>query len=425
MRVELYLATDRKGRRYLTRQPTVDADPETLRPAKAWTPYPPPPPLPPGPETTQPVRVAAPAALGPVSREKWRGSLLAGAVGDALGAPIESKPMDRIRQATGPEGLTDYIADYDGVGRITDDTQMTLFTLDGLIRERHRRLVTGQGDMSTMRLSLQLAYQRWLHTQGVPWEKARGPRDTTAEPDGWLMGIKDLFRRRAPGATCFFALKGYGATGEIGTFTHTLNNSKGCGGVMRAAPAALWSDDPAEVFEVGAAAAALTHSHPSGYLSAGALAVLVHHLVRGADLHQALDGARTQLVRWNGHEEQSGALDAAVALAGRGKPTPELVAQLGRGGVGEGALAIAVYAALATDNPNAALLASVNHDGDSDSTGSICGNIVGAWYGEGAIRPDWLEKLQLRTVVETAAEDALAVFTDVGDTDWRHRYPLP
>jgi ADP-ribosyl-[dinitrogen reductase] hydrolase len=80
------------------------------------------------------------------------------------------------------------------------------------------------------------------------------------------------------------------------------------------------------------------------------------------------------------------------------------------GDVGETALSIAVYSALATDDLNAALLVSINHDGDSDSTGAVCGNIVGALYGEDAIEPTWLAQLELREVVEAMAADVLAEF---------------
>ncbi|MBP2337487.1 ADP-ribosylglycohydrolase [Saccharothrix coeruleofusca] len=403
LRVELHIGVDAAGRKFLTRSP-ASAAPEALLAG-------------PGRE-----RVTGGHEGGNrwLDRNRWRGCLLAGAVADALGAPIESKPMDQVRELAGPAGITGMIPASDGVGRITDDTQMTLFTMEGLIRAHARTRRGGKGDVVH---ALQMAYQRWLHTQGTPWAKARGPRDTTDSPTGWLIGVRGLFKRRAPGATCFFALQDYGTTGRTGTVANPVNNSKGCGGVMRAAPVALWSDDPAEVFAVAAASAAITHGHPSGYLPAGVLAVMVRSLLHGADLRSALADGRAQLVRWEHHEETSAALDAAEALAG--PPTPERVASLGDGAVGESALAIAVYSALTTDTLSAALLASVNHDGDSDSTGAVCGNIVGALYGEAAIDPTWLAQLELRDVVERLADDAAAEFGPTPPTTeaWTARYP--
>ncbi|WP_326945414.1 ADP-ribosylglycohydrolase family protein [Amycolatopsis sp. NBC_01307] len=364
-----------------------------------------------------------PAAAGPDLRSRLRGSLLAGAIGDALGAKTEFDSIDRIRELAGPAGITDFIPAYGGVGRITDDTQMTLFTLEALIRAHAQRRHTGSADVVH---SLQLAYQRWLHTQGVAWDRARGPRSDVEAPDGWLVTHQELFSRRAPGLTCFGELEAYGRSGVRGTVDRPVNNSKGCGGVMRAAPIALWSDDLAEVFRLGAESAALTHGHPSGYLSSGCFAVIVHELLHGRALLDAVATARAELVKYPAHEEQSAALDAALALAEQGPPTPEKVESLGQGNVGETALSMSVYVALTTTDADTALLASVNHSGDSDSTGSVCGNLVGAMYGEQALRRSWLDQLELRDVIVELADDALTEFgADAPDEDrWFARYPL-
>ncbi len=363
----------------------------------------------------------------PATESRLRGSLFAGAVGDALGAKTEFDSIDRIREIAGPAGITDLIPAYGGVGRITDDTQMTLFTLEGLVRA-HAGARGEQGTFATalpVEQSLQMAYQRWLHTQGVSWERARGPENTSVEPDGWLITNRELFSRRAPGLTCFSELEAYGKTGVRAGIDKPVNNSKGCGGVMRAAPVALWSDDLAEVFRLGSESAALTHGHPSGYLSSGTFAVIVHELLRGEPLLDAVRTARVELEKYRGHEEQSVALDQALALAGEGTPTPERLETLGQGNIGETALSMSVYVALSTTDPDTALLASVNHSGDSDSTGSVCGNLVGAMYGEEEINTDWLSKLELSGVIGQLAADALTEFggTAPGDDRWYVRYP--
>ena len=364
-----------------------------------------------------------PEPKGPDLRSRLRGSLLAGAIGDALGAKTEFDSIDRIREIAGPDGITDFIPAYGGVGRITDDTQMTLFTLEALIRAHAQRRRTGSADVVH---SLQMAYQRWLHTQGVAWDRARGPQSDVEAPDGPLVTHQELFSRRAPGLTCFGELEAYGRSGVRGTIERPVNNSKGCGGVMRAAPVALWSDDLAEVFRLGAESAALTHGHPSGYLSSGCFAVVVHELLHGKPLLAAVATARAELVKHPGHEEQSAALDAALALAEQGPPTPEKLESLGQGNVGETALSMSVYVALTTTDADAALLASVNHSGDSDSTGSVCGNLVGAMYGEEALRRSWLDQLELRDVIVGLADDAVTEFGPdaPGDDRWFARYPV-
>src|SRR5690606_6418819 len=67
-------------------------------------------------------------------RGRFLGCLLGGAVGDALGAPVEFMKRAEILRRFGPKGITQYAPAYGGLGRITDDTQMTLFTAEGLIR---------------------------------------------------------------------------------------------------------------------------------------------------------------------------------------------------------------------------------------------------------------------------------------------------
>ncbi|MBB4856066.1 ADP-ribosylglycohydrolase [Mycobacteroides chelonae] len=61
----------------------------------------------------------------------------------------------------------------------------------------------------------------------------------------------------------------------------------------------------------------------------------------------------------------------------------------------------------------------MNHSGDSDSTGSIAGNILGAMWGQRALPPDWLEKLELREVITTVADD----LTGSPQPHWNDWYP--
>ena len=68
------------------------------------------------------------------ARERFLGCLLAGAAGDALGAPVEFDSLARIREKYGPQGIRDFAPAYGKLGAITDDTQMTLFTAEAMIR---------------------------------------------------------------------------------------------------------------------------------------------------------------------------------------------------------------------------------------------------------------------------------------------------
>ncbi|RMI39996.1 ADP-ribosylglycohydrolase family protein [Streptomyces triticirhizae] len=352
-------------------------------------------------------------------RSRVRGCLLGGAIGDALGAGVEFDSLEAIRAAHGPDGVTDYVPAYGRRGAVTDDTQMTLFTVDGLIRA-HVRRDTGAWHPPT---DVHAAHRRWYRTQHE-W----GP-DERRPDDGWLARQEWLYAQRAPGRACLSGL----ADQRMGTVDDPKNpDSKGCGTVMRSAPFGLlvgW--EPQLVFQLGVECAAQTHGHPTGMLAAGAFAAIVHALVRNDDLDAAVQKALAQLATRPGHEETSEALRQALGAVRQGLPTPERVASLGEGWTAEEALAIGVYCALVAQDIRHGLLLAVNHGGDSDSTGSICGNLLGALHGETSLPPAWVAELEGRSTILELADDFAMEMTQgpalhgPGDSAdiWLERYP--
>ncbi len=336
----------------------------------------------------------------PTSLSRFTGCLLGGGVGDALGAPVEFMTRAEILRQFGPDGITAYARAYGGLGTITDDTQMTLFTAEGLLRGwlrgSHKGITSYTGTTGH-------AYLRWLHTQG---ERSLTHVDTSDQGAGWLLRHKALHSRRAPGNTCISALKSMTACDQP-----ARNNSKGCGGVMRVAPVGLFHwrlkehHTLEETFDLGADLAALTHGHPTGTLSSGVLAVMIRALCDGAPLTQALASARDLLRRKQYHEETLNAIDQARELATTTMPHTDAIAQLGQGWIAEEALAIAIYCALAAPDFKQAIILAVNHDGDTDSTGAITGNLLGAMHGAKVIPQEWLTPMELRDVITEVATD--------------------
>jgi len=199
-----------------------------------------------------------------------------------------------------------------------------------------------------------------------------------------------------------------GSGEEPGFVDLPVNDSKGCGGVMRVAPIGLASAHPCGL---GIASAALTDGHPSGYLAAGAAAVMIARLREGAALRPAAEAGIAAVAQWQGHDETVAALRLALSLADR-EPvaSPETVARLGEGRVAEEALAIAVYCALTGRSFQEALRAAANHSGDSDSTAAIAGNLLGAAGGRAVVPEEWVAALEERAVVERVADDFAAAF---------------
>lgn len=337
------------------------------------------------------------------------GSLLGGALGDSLGYEVEFDSLAAIRARFGPHGLTSF-TQLDGGSHFSDDTQMTLYTVDGLVEALEW---ANDGVAADEIACLWLAYLRWLGTQDV----AVSSSAPVPQPR-WIDSQDVLKHRRAPGNACLSGL----ATGDMGTVARPVNpDSKGCGTVMRSAPFGLIPHISREaVYKLSSDAASLTHGHPSARLSAAAFSLLIHNIVSGSGIRSAAVDALEYVNAVPTKAAELGErLDAALQLSAE-SPTlspEELTAVLGEGWVAEEALAVGLYAVLSTggsepaEHFRSAIAVAINHSGDSDSTGSIAGNILGAYYGEACLPADWLEALEAPEVIRGMADRLLAVTT--------------
>lgn len=344
---------------------------------------------------------------------KVRGSLFGGAIGDALGYPVEFMDYDGIVSKYGENGITRFELSG-GKALFSDDTQMTLFTANGLLNA-----YTHLKENGMMRWPLSYiheAYVEWYKTQ---YEKPRGIKDATC----WLCDYDELYSERAPGNTCM------GALHNIVYHKCVHNESKGCGGIMRVSPIALYG----AVHDIGIEyttllacdAARITHQHPLGFLSAGIFDYVIYELVRynshvdmdwmestlkqGFEVLRSLrnDSATEDYAKQYGkhiYEFQKGT-EASLELVSSSLSDVDAIHQLGGGWTGEEAWYIALFCMMRhLDSFEDAVCAAVNHSGDSDSTGAICGNLMGAIVGYDAI-PDYYKKdLELRDVIERMAE---------------------
>lgn len=321
--------------------------------------------------------------------------------------------LPEIRARYGDAGITGLDMGIGTKAEITDDTQMTIFTADGLLRSIASSREKGFPDFTG---HVYKAYLRWLLTQG---EKL--PADCPAADDinnGWLMEIKGLYHRRAPGNTCIAALR----NGIMGTIEKPVNNSKGCGGIMRAAPVGLAADRD-QSFLAGAQTAAITHGHPSGYLAAGTLSYIIRCIIDGMSIDRAAESSITELEKYDGSQECINAVEKALQLVSKGDPDAQKVSMLGEGWVAEETLSIAVYCSLACkDDFRKAVLLAVNHGGDSDSTGAVTGNILGAYLGIEAIPEVWSYGIELSAELRELAGDLRKLYRD--HDIWRYKYPV-
>lgn len=341
--------------------------------------------------------------------DKVLGCLIGGAAGDALGYPVEFSSWAEIQREYGENGIQHYELNGDGVAEISDDTQMTIFTANGLIfwsTRGHTHGVAGYPDFY-----IKFAYNDWLRTQ-------KGERCSNT----WVGKDPRLHARRAPGMTCLSALEAVARGLEV------RNDSKGCGGVMRVAPIALFADidhlgEPMLPHQCAAEVAAITHKHPLGFLTAAYLEALLEVLQKekcdsAAEFEAAMAKAWEVFQRSNDEKsaygnlypgecrEMSEIISKAVRLAKGEMGDVEAIHEIGGGWVAEETLAIALFSCLRHFGDFACTIRSaVNHSGDSDSTGSVAGQIMGLILGASRIPDAFKTNLELLDLLETLAHD--------------------
>ncbi len=357
--------------------------------------------------------------------DKFRGCLIGGAAGDALGYEVEFLRANEIFQRFGPNGITEYVL-HNGVAQISDDTQMTLFTATGLLLGTTRGMT--RGIMGAYQSYIAFSYKEWLRTQEGNYPEA----DEFIY--SWLGNIKELYARRAPGMTCLSALR----SGKPGSIDEPINDSKGCGGVMRVAPIGLYfigKNGPIEeVDDIAAETAAITHGHDLGWTPAAVLAHIIYRAASEdtADLEEiVLDAMATVKRKYRNawHIDKLEALvKKAVALSKEEFDDLDSIRMLGEGWVAEETLAVAIFCSLKYRNDfDRALIASVNHDGDSDSTGAVTGNILGAYLGFQGIPAKYTEHLELKDLILEVADDLyndnqMTEYGSYWDSTWEQKY---
>ena len=338
-------------------------------------------------------------------QDRIRGSLIGGAIGDALGYPVEFMySFEEIQGSYGERGITrldtrQSLWNEACKAVVSDDTQMTLYTANGLLNAIEKGVSPKYGICE--------AYVEWYLTQ--IGKKSRKHKDC------WISSVPELNARRAPGITCMSSLD------DIYRGKEPINNSKGCGGVMRIAPIPLYASvdgrmsiEDADL--LAGEAAEITHQHPLGFISAALMSHIIYRLALDPEpTQEGMKGyIREGIARIrelykaypSSVEEMAELAERAISLLDNGKTDLENIGCLGEGWTGDEALAIALYCALKHfDSFEDAMIAAVNHRGDSDSTGAVTGNILGAAIGYDNIPQFFKDDLELHDVILHMADD--------------------
>lgn len=276
-------------------------------------------------------------------QDKCRGSLVGGAVGDALGYEVEFMNLASIRNRFGERGITRYVL-HEGVAQFSDDTQMTLFTLEGLM---NGVIDTKAGKKEAIHPYIERAYLNWYKTQ----------TETPAKLSGsWMGNIRALWNRRAPGMTCLGALE------NIANGFTVENNSKGCGGVMRVAPIGIFNAAHHHIYDyhdtthLAGWAAEITHKHIASTFASALLATTVMNCIEDETVNRMelffiVTGGLAMLRQYfPDYDDEWQKFDKLIRRAlelGKSDIAEEdAIRELGEGWVGNEAIAIAVFSVM-------------------------------------------------------------------------------
>lgn len=365
-------------------------------------------------------------------KDRIRGCLIGGAAGDALGYQVEFMSYDEITGKYGSNGITAYQL-HNGKALVSDDTQMTLFTANGLLVGETRGKL--RGILADPWIYAGYAYLDWYRTQTMTINEA-DEYYSSHYRSTWLSNIPGLYSRRAPGMTCLSALEGIKDGNDfpeefIGK--SRVNNSKGCGGIMRTAPVALdaYTHKLHDSDLIAAECAAITHGHSLGFMPSAFLNHLLLDIIyEDAELEKAVTDSLKAIKSLFENDKHIGELSDIIMYSVRLSVNKDddvgNIQRIGEGWVAEEALAISLYCALRyRESFSQGIIAAVNHSGDSDSTGAIAGNILGALHGYASIEDKWKHDLELKDIILILADDLYTGCQMDGwgkDTPWREKY---
>lgn len=332
----------------------------------------------------------------------YLGCLSGGAAADALGTEVEVLSLDEIKAHFGDEGITEYAFHSDDA-EISDDTQLSLFTATGLMSAYAN---SGEKAWGSYSRYVWKSYLGWFRTQ----EKTRP--DVSGKLS-WILSDRRLYSKRVPGKTCLSALEG----GVMGTVEKPLNDSTTCGAVMRSSPVGLWMSTlnatVQQTATLSTQLAALTHGNPRAWLTAALHAIIIRNIILldGKDLYtiiqQSLTDFRSCFETQKHLRKITTLMYTALDITKLSFDNDsDAIKLIGEGWEADEALAIAIYCAVKhSDDFSKAIISAVNHDGDSDSVGTLCGNIIGAYLGIDKIPDKFKERLELSDLITEISND--------------------
>lgn len=325
--------------------------------------------------------------------------ILGGVIGDALGYPVRDLEYDIIIKNYGKSGIDKIELDCDNRARITDNTQLTIFTIDALIRTYTKYYLynkTGMGVINTY-----TAYLRWQYNQG---RKIPNTRDIDFLNDNYLMNYQELkYERCAENYTKEILCNEIQKDKLEGT-----NDNKGYLCLTKTAPIGLvFYKDDEDAFEMAVKIAKITHGHPSAYISCGILSVIIANLLKGENLNDSIQKALNIARNKKDSKEVIQKINFAYRMSKDKYHYAEKLDDFGLCDKADDLLAAAIYICLIFEDKDIsdALIFSVNNNCLSNNIASVVGNILGLYKGLDIISTQWSKKIELYDLYKSLSFD--------------------
>lgn len=298
--------------------------------------------------------------------DRQRGCLIGLAVGDALGAAVEFKPPGSFEpvidyRAGGPHGLDP--------GEWTDDTSMALALADSI------------------------AQAGWdLNDQArryVSW---------------WREGAYSVNDRCFDiGNTTVAALHRFKQDEDATNSGDRSSRASGNGSIMRLAPVPIcylehFPEQIQQLATLAAESSLPTHASPQCVSSCRYMALLLAGLMHGLDRDEVLAADWEPLEQLRRLEPLHPEVEEVASGSFRELQPPVIK---GSGYVVK-SLEAALWAFHDAKDFREAVLRSVNLGDDADTTGAVCGQFAGAYWGELGIPQKWLDGLAKKEMIEQA-----------------------
>lgn len=343
-------------------------------------------------------------SVNPGAKDRYLGCLIGGAIGDNMGFAGEGLDESEVKEYFGEHGIDKpfYNTEY-GKCLISDDTQMALFTMDGLEWAYIRMTSRGIGTFATS--GVWQSYARWYYTQTgnildeyIMHKHEHEPVALSSIGVKIVLEYEEFYSNRNVSEESLMAI----GSGQMGTVEEPLNDFSDWSCVARVAPVGVFlHENPSEAFAVAMELAAITHGHPSAYLAAGVYACILANVMNQMELPIAVRESLRELKRYSYVDEVYDGLEYAMHLAECDYTWEYCLEQLGEGHDAQDVLAMGVYCALKAESYEEAVWMAANSMGMKSSIGFVAGSLAGTYAGIEAVPKDWQSNLELHQMMIT------------------------